>query len=773
MIGKNFNDYTILKLLGSGGMGKVYLALQKSLDREVAIKIITFNSPLQVSNEVIERFLREAKIAASLQHPNIVNIYSAGREENFFYIVMEYIQGSSLDNEIAKSHLPETFVWNVAVQICGALQLALQNQIIHRDIKPANILLTAKKAAKLTDFGLSKRMNENSHLTQAGVILGTPNYISPEQASGEPVDFRSDIYSLGATLYHALTGHPVFKGEAILDVIFKHKFELVKPPEDVVPSLRKETSAIIGKMLNKNPKDRYQSYNDLLSDIQALQNNKPLPIAKDNTAFMAYRERPGAGQKTRKLFGSLFSMMMTGSSGSTTSSSAAPAKPAGENKAKQQFNHFIVVSQLAQQELQACLDKYSPLKVSISTINSLSDLKVCLKLYESVVILENNFLGPQIVDFCDGIRREFAENPLLILLDSVSPKEKLPDGVVCIRYEGNAEKLARQLPIYLTQTALKAGGVTLSLLLSIARQAGWTTSLYVNQGTEDSGVIELQKGEVAQVRQQQLRGDLALRSLSQYAQSWQITPLSQIVEQVNNHFTAPNLLAPHEKATAGGQTKAGKVSHADMAQTLAVSPAFLENNEITSQLAIPAEDAPPAPPAASSTQPAPAAQAATPSMQASASNLAATPPAGQTSVGSASASWGNIEDNIGCKILLLDNEHQRGEAMAEQLAGNGAFMAMYVGDVGEAMTLLQIETFDIVISRGDILTAQGQPFYQEVQNHFPNSLQIIFSSDLSKKTNVFYFNANITFVEKDCEIATLLQAIQLWQSSRKRDASQH
>jgi serine/threonine protein kinase/formylglycine-generating enzyme required for sulfatase activity len=288
MIGKSFNDYTILEPLGSGGMSKVYLAFQKSLEREVAIKIITFSSPQQMSKDIVERFLREAKLAGSLQHPNIVNIYSAGSEENFFYLAMEYVQGNSLAVEIAKNPLPEADVWNIAAQMCLALQVAMQNQIIHRDIKPANILLNDKKVAKLTDFGISKKMNEQSDLTQVGIVLGTPEYMSPEQASCDTLDCRSDIYSLGATLYHAITGHPMFKGEA-LDVMFKHKFEPVRFPDMDIPFLSKESTAILGKMLNKQPKDRYQTHDDLLADIRALLNHKPLVIARGASAFMVYR----------------------------------------------------------------------------------------------------------------------------------------------------------------------------------------------------------------------------------------------------------------------------------------------------------------------------------------------------------------------------------------------------------------------------------------------------------------------------------------------------
>ncbi|BBM82909.1 serine/threonine-protein kinase [Candidatus Uabimicrobium amorphum] len=291
---KVINNFKIIRLLGYGGMGEVYLAEQQDLERLVAIKIVDKATQL----DFIERFKREAKIAAALQHPNIVNIYSIGEEKDFFYITMEYVEGQDIEHILEEGPLPELEVWHqIVIPICSALQKAATKNIIHRDIKPSNLMFDVNGCVKLTDFGLSKTIVESNGLTTEGVILGTPEYMSPEQATHNNLDFRSDIYSLGATIYHLLTCHKVFSGQHFVDILLKHKIEKIIPPQEYIPELRIATSRILAKMLAKDPDDRYQTYEQLICDVEALIDNKPLQYA-DAKALSVYTINPEKKKST-------------------------------------------------------------------------------------------------------------------------------------------------------------------------------------------------------------------------------------------------------------------------------------------------------------------------------------------------------------------------------------------------------------------------------------------------------------------------------------------
>ncbi|BBM83837.1 serine/threonine-protein kinase [Candidatus Uabimicrobium amorphum] len=272
MIHRTFDDFTILKLLGAGNMGEVYLAQQNSLARQVAIKIMTKHP--SNSNENFERFMREARIAASLHHPNITAVYAVGSQNNFAYIAMEYIDGTSLDEYINKKLMPQEEALKILLQLCEGLNTALKGNIIHRDIKPANIIIDKNNNIKITDFGLSKRTDGGMDITKTGMILGSPGYMSPEQAIGKKVDFRADIYSLGATFYQMLTQRMPFSADTIADMIYKHRFEKVNSPRNFNPNLDDEVCFIIAKMLRKEPEQRYQSYEEIIGDIEAFFVNK-------------------------------------------------------------------------------------------------------------------------------------------------------------------------------------------------------------------------------------------------------------------------------------------------------------------------------------------------------------------------------------------------------------------------------------------------------------------------------------------------------------------
>lgn len=262
-------------------MGAVYLARQVQLDRNVALKILP--PELAQDQEFLERFRREARASAKLNHPNIVVAYDVGVAGGYHYIAMEYIDGKDLEQGLQsqpKGRYPESEVLSIARQMAMALQAASSAGITHRDIKPANILKHSDGSYKLTDLGLASRKVDDKQVTQTGSAVGTPFYISPEQARGEQnVDVRSDIYSLGATLFHLATGRLPFPGDNSVVVMTRHLTEQVQPPEEVEPSVSKGLSRLIVKMMAKNPKDRHQTAEELFEDLEMVERGE-VPLLK-------------------------------------------------------------------------------------------------------------------------------------------------------------------------------------------------------------------------------------------------------------------------------------------------------------------------------------------------------------------------------------------------------------------------------------------------------------------------------------------------------------
>ena len=231
LTGRVLGDYQVLRRLGTGGMGEVYLARQKSLQREVALKLL--RTDMATNSTALLRFEAEAQAVAKLNHPNIVHIHQMGEFEGRRYMVLEFVNGRNLRDHLARHGPPDLPVsLSIIKQVALALQKAHEQGIVHRDIKPENILVTRKVDVKVTDFGLSRFFAGPTpalNLTQSGVTLGTPLYMSPEQVQGKPVDHRSDIYSLGVTCYHLLTGEPPFRGSTAFDVALKHVQEQPQP----------------------------------------------------------------------------------------------------------------------------------------------------------------------------------------------------------------------------------------------------------------------------------------------------------------------------------------------------------------------------------------------------------------------------------------------------------------------------------------------------------------------------------------------------------------
>ncbi|MBR1587910.1 MAG: serine/threonine protein kinase [Kiritimatiellae bacterium] len=258
----DFGHFLLEKELGHGGMGGVYLARDKMLDRKVAIKVML--KELGSDPKFVERFQREAQAAARLNHPNIAQIYSFGQEQGMPYIAMELVSGGSLDKDMEASpgDLDQVRVMRIGQQMVDALALAADQGLVHGDVKPENVLYAEDGTAKLVDFGLAAMQGDSSE------IWGTPYYISPEKCRRQKIDFRADIYSLGGTLYHALTGQPPFEGEDA-NAVVRARFEGAPPkPSEVRHDLSPEVDAIIMRMLELEPAMRYPTYQSLMGDIK-------------------------------------------------------------------------------------------------------------------------------------------------------------------------------------------------------------------------------------------------------------------------------------------------------------------------------------------------------------------------------------------------------------------------------------------------------------------------------------------------------------------------
>ncbi|MEN8152870.1 MAG: protein kinase [Acidobacteriota bacterium] len=276
MIGKKISHYKILEKIGEGGMGEVYLAEDTKLDRKVALKFLP--PALTRDEEAKARFQREAKAAATLNHPNIVTIYEINEHEDQTYIAMEYVDGQTLKELVAgdrgpsDSQLPIAEVINYAIQICEGLKCAHEAGIVHRDIKPQNIIVTNDGKVKILDFGLAKlRVGAKGNLpsiTKLGTTMGTINYMSPEQASGEKVDQRTDIWSLGVVLYEMLTSQLPFKGEYEQAIMYNIINEEPEPLTGLRTGVPMGLEKIINKVLSKKPEERYQGTADLLVDLK-------------------------------------------------------------------------------------------------------------------------------------------------------------------------------------------------------------------------------------------------------------------------------------------------------------------------------------------------------------------------------------------------------------------------------------------------------------------------------------------------------------------------
>jgi serine/threonine-protein kinase len=265
---ERIGNFKIHSILGMGGMGVIYKATQEPLNRQVALKVLLPSTAH--GEEATKRFELEAKAISMLQHQNIVSLYEFGRDGEYLYFAMQYVDGEDLGKKVArKKHMPYGEVIDIAKQICRGLRYAHEKNIAHRDIKPQNILLDKEGKVLISDFGIA-RIFSNTHITLTGVAVGTPEYMSPEQAEGKEPDAQTDVYSLGIVLYEMVTHQPPFTGENAVAIAYKQVHELPVPPSVRRKDIPKRLELIILKALKKDKNERYGTALEMLDHLDSV-----------------------------------------------------------------------------------------------------------------------------------------------------------------------------------------------------------------------------------------------------------------------------------------------------------------------------------------------------------------------------------------------------------------------------------------------------------------------------------------------------------------------
>ncbi|MFL5798161.1 MAG: Stk1 family PASTA domain-containing Ser/Thr kinase [Actinomycetota bacterium] len=315
-------------VVGRGGMAQVYQGTDTVLNRTVAIKVL---GPQYASDDgFVQRFRREAQAAARLNHPNVVSVYDTGSDGPVHYIVMEYVPGRTLAEVLkAEGHLLPERAAEVTAQVASALSFAHAAGIVHRDVKPANIMITPQGEVKVMDFGIARAVSTET-LTQTATVLGTASYLSPEQAQGEPVDARSDIYSLGVVAYEMLTGSPPFQADSPVAVAYKHVREAPTRPTEVVPGIPADLEAIVLKAMAKNPANRYASAQEMREDLERFLAGRPVLA----TPVMAGEETMVFGGATAvdSAAGEATEVEMAATAGASAEAAAPARDPPGRRR---------------------------------------------------------------------------------------------------------------------------------------------------------------------------------------------------------------------------------------------------------------------------------------------------------------------------------------------------------------------------------------------------------------------------------------------------------
>lgn len=296
-----FGRFRILKELGRGAMGVVHLAQDPVLGRKVAIKTITLPADRREREEYEARFLQEARAAGALNHPNIITVHDVGRENDVAYMALELLEGVELGKLMAQRRMPLPMVLDIGAQIAEGLAFAHHAGVVHRDIKPANIMLVRGTQVKIMDFGIA-RMRQSEIRTQTGVMMGSPKYMSPEQVSGEAVDHRSDIFTLGVLLYEMASGLAPFSGTDFVQLVFNIASAPHKPLNRVIPGLPDRLTAIVDRALQKDPGARYQDAAQLAADLRALKarfDTGEGPESRESMPTLVSAPMAGAGETVR------------------------------------------------------------------------------------------------------------------------------------------------------------------------------------------------------------------------------------------------------------------------------------------------------------------------------------------------------------------------------------------------------------------------------------------------------------------------------------------
>jgi len=315
--------YEIIEELGRGAMGLVYKALDPTIGRTVALKTMRLDVHGLETEDMLRRFKNEARAAGLLNHPNIVTIYDAGEDQGVFYIAMEFIEGTTLHAVLAERRvLPPEEVIEISRQTCKGMDYAHSHAIVHRDIKPANIMITPNGTVKIMDFGIAKA---GGGVTNTGQVLGTPNYMSPEQVKGKTLDGRSDLFSFGVILYEMITGEKPFVGQNVTTIIYKIVNESPIAPRDLDVTVHPGLSAVVTKVLSKSPDDRYQSGAALMNDLEKY---KSLGSNLGATAVLAASAAATQTEQTLVLpiTGSMAEMAATQRVNAGAAAAASPAK---------------------------------------------------------------------------------------------------------------------------------------------------------------------------------------------------------------------------------------------------------------------------------------------------------------------------------------------------------------------------------------------------------------------------------------------------------------
>ncbi len=328
----------LVRKLGEGGMGVVWLARHETLQKDVAVKVL----PPEASKEpeAVERLLREARNAARLEHPNVIQVLDAGSDGGAHFIVMQYVDGTDLDRILEKKgKLAHGEALSVTKKVAQALGAAHKLGIIHRDIKPANIMVTKQGRVMVGDFGIARDVESDAGLTTAGQVLGTPHYIAPEQARGEKLDGRCDLYALGCSLYCMLSGRPPYKGTSPMAILVKHTTpgEKPEPLRNIVPEIPEEVEALVGKMMAKPLDRRFQSAEEVVAAIDRIKSGGATMVNVAEEKVLTPRRRKklliaGAGAGLGGLFLLIFLLVLLGPSKAEKAWRVAEASATEETK---------------------------------------------------------------------------------------------------------------------------------------------------------------------------------------------------------------------------------------------------------------------------------------------------------------------------------------------------------------------------------------------------------------------------------------------------------